>query len=62
MVDGRPSIVDQLTRTSDALQKFVREQFKTLMSQQNLENHLPGLLTDQNRVELVLSRLSSMAA
>lgn len=61
-MDGRPSLVNELTMASDALQKFVREQFKTLLSQPNLENYLPGLLTDPNRVGVVLSRLRSIAA
>lgn len=62
VVDGRPSIVDELRTASDTLQKFVREQFKSLLSRPNLENYLPGLLTDENRVGVVLSRLRSMAA
>jgi hypothetical protein len=62
VVDGRASLVDELGTASDALQKFVREQFKILLSQPNLENYLPGLLTDDNRVGVVLARLRSMAA
>lgn len=38
VVDGRPSIVDELWIASDALQTFVREQFKTLLSQPNFED------------------------
>ena len=62
VVDGRPSIVDELQGASDALQKFVRDQLENLLSQPNLENYLPGLLTDGNRVGVVLSRLRRMAA
>jgi hypothetical protein len=61
-VDGRPSIVEELTTASDALQNFVRENFRILLSQPALENYLPGLLTDENRTGIVLSRLGSMAA
>lgn len=62
VVDGRPSIVDELHTASDALQQFVRGQIGNLLSQSNLENYLPGLLTDGNRVGVVLSRLRHMAA
>jgi hypothetical protein len=60
VVDGRPQIVEELRTASDALQKFVGEQFKTLLAQPNFENYLPGLLTDESRVGIVLSRLRSM--
>ena len=61
-VDGRPSIVEELSAASDALQNFVRRHFRILLSQPALENYLPGLLTDENRAGIVLSRLGSMAA
>jgi hypothetical protein len=61
VVDGRPSIVEELTTATNSLQKFVREQFTTLLSQPDFENCLPGLLTDEIRVRVVLSRLKSMA-
>lgn len=62
VVDGRPSIVEELRTASDVLRRFVREQFQTLLSQPDLENYLPGLIADENRVGIVLSRLRSMAA
>ncbi len=62
VVDGRPSIVEELTTATDALQKYVGEQFTSLLSRSDIENYLPGLLTDENRVGVVLSRLKSMAA
>ncbi len=62
VVDGRLSIVDELHTASDALQQFVRGQIGNLLSQSNLENYLPGLLTDGNRVGVVLSRLRQIAA
>jgi hypothetical protein len=62
VVDGRPSIAEELSAASDALQNFVRGQFRILLSQPDLENYLPGLLTDENRTGIVLSRLGSMAA
>jgi len=62
VVDGRPSIADEFRMASDSLQQFVRKQLNALLSQPNLENYLPGLLTDENRAGVVLSRLRSMAA
>lgn len=62
VVDGRPSVVEELMTNSEALQKFVRDHFRDLLSQSNFENYLPGLLTDRNRVDVVLARLRSMAA
>ena len=53
VVDGRPSIADELRMASDALQQFVRKQLNALLSQPNLENYLPGLLTDENRAGVV---------
>jgi hypothetical protein len=62
VIDGRPSIVDEMTEATDALRKYVGEQFTSLLSRSDIENYLPGLLTDENRVGVVLSRLRSMAA
>ena len=62
VIDGRPSIVDEMTAATDALQGYVGEQFTSLLSRPDIENYLPGLLTDENRVGIVLSRLRSMAA
>lgn len=45
---------------SGPLQKYVREQFNILLSRPNLENYLPGLLTDESRVGIVLTRLRQM--
>jgi hypothetical protein len=44
------------------LQKYVGKQFTSLLSRSDIENYLPGLLTDENRVGIVLSRLKRMAA
>jgi len=53
VIDGRPSIVDEMTAPTDALQKCVGEQFTSLLSRSDIENYLPGLLTDENRVGVV---------
>jgi hypothetical protein len=62
VVDGRPSIVEELSAASEALQKFVRQTLGALLARPDLENYLPGLLSDENRTAVVLSRLKMMAA
>ena len=62
VVDGRPSIVEELSAASEALQKFVRQTLGALLARPDLENYLPGLLSDENRTAVVLSRLEMMAA
>jgi hypothetical protein len=62
VVDGRASMVEELKMASDPLQKYVREQFKILLSRPNLENYLPGLLADESRMGIVLTRLRRLAA
>jgi hypothetical protein len=62
VIDGRPSIVDEMMEATDALQKYVGKQFTSLLSRSDIENYLPGLLTDESRMAVVLSRLRSMAA
>jgi hypothetical protein len=59
---GRGFSRQNLWQMREALQKFVRESFSALMSRSDLENYLPGLLTDENRTGIVLSRLRAMAA
>ena len=53
-------IVEELKTASDSLQRFVRDQFKTLLSHLSLENYLPGLLADEGRAGVVLSRIRSV--
>lgn len=62
VVNGRPSMPEELKLASDSLQKFVREQLELLLAQPDLENYLPGLLSDASRLRIVLSRLRGMVA
>jgi hypothetical protein len=57
VVDGRPSIVDEMRSASDELRQSVRRRFSALLAKPNFEDYLPGLLTDGNRAGIVLSRL-----
>jgi hypothetical protein len=61
VVDGRPSIVDEMRSASDELRQSVLERFRALLAQPNFEDYLPGLLTDGSRAEIVLSRLRGMS-
>jgi hypothetical protein len=62
IVDGRPALGDELKTTSEALQNYVREQLRTLLSNPSFENYLPGLLADEKRAPIVISRLRIMTA
>ena len=76
VVDGRPSIVDELRTASDELRQFVREtvgallsertvrriQDRTVTSEPRFEDYLPGLLADSSRTNIALDRLKSLAA
>lgn len=60
VLDGRPSLIEELKTSSDSLRQFVRDQFATLLAHPALENYLPGLLADEGRAGVVLSRLRSI--
>lgn len=62
VVDGRPSIIDELRIASDELRQFVRETVGALLSEPRFEDYLPGLLADSSRTNIVLDRLKSMAS
>jgi hypothetical protein len=60
VVDGRPSIVDEVRTASYELRQFVRETVSALLSKPRFEDYLPGLLTDSSRTNIVLDRLRSL--
>jgi hypothetical protein len=60
VVDGRPSIVDEVRDASNELRQFVRERLDALVSEPRFEDYLPGLLTEPRRANIVLSRLKRM--
>ena len=62
VVDGRPSIVDELQTASHELRQFVRETIGALLSEPRFEDYLPGLLADSSRTDIVLDRLRSLAS
>ena len=62
VVDGRPSIVDELRSASREFRRFVRETLSTLVSEPRFADYLPGLLADDSRADIVLERLKSMAS
>jgi hypothetical protein len=62
VVDGRPSIVDELRSAAHEFRQFVRETLNALLSQPRFEDYLPGLLADHDRENVVLERLKSMAS
>jgi len=60
IVDGRPSLGEELARGAESLNSYVKQQLRALLSRPSFENYLPGLLTDETRVPLVISRLRKM--
>lgn len=60
LVDGRPSVVDELRKASHELRQFVRETVGALISEPRFEDYLPGLLADSSRTNIVLDRLKSL--
>lgn len=60
VVDGRPSLVDELRTASHELRQFVRETVGALISEPRFEDYLPGLLADSTRTNVVLDRLKSL--
>jgi hypothetical protein len=62
VVDGRPSIVDELRTATPDLRQFVRETIGALLSQARFENYLPGLLGDNSRANVVMERLKGLAS
>lgn len=60
VVDGRPSVVDELRTASYELRQFVREAVGALISKPRFEDYLPGLLADSSRTNIVLDRLKSL--
>lgn len=62
VVDGRPSIVDELQIASPDLRQFVREAIGALLSEARFEDYLPGLLADNSRTNIVLERLKGLAS
>jgi hypothetical protein len=62
VVDGRPSIVDELQMAAPDLRQFVRETIGALLSEARFENYLPGLLADESRTNIVMERLKGLAS
>lgn len=62
VMDGRPSIDDELLTATPDLQQFVRETIAALLSDARFENYLPGLLADDSRATIVLERLKGLVS
>jgi hypothetical protein len=60
VVDGRPSVVDELRTASYELRQFVAEAVGALISEPRIEDYPPGLLADSSRTNIVLDRLKAL--
>jgi hypothetical protein len=61
VVDGRPQLVDEISRSPSALRKYLSEEFRILSSNSDFSEALPGhLLPDaasQQRIGIVWARI-----
>lgn len=57
VIDGRSSVIVELSTASPQLQNWVSPQLRALLSEQRFIDALPGLIEDSNRSEIVIQRL-----
>lgn len=65
VVDGRPSLPDEIDSASSPLKEVVQSRLRALLRDPAFENFLPGLIDDADprgaRSEIVLKRLATIA-
>ena len=63
VIDGRPSIAEEVRNQSEPLQEYLRDELEELLSTPAFLDALPGHLrpTDQGRVPLVLQRMRAIS-
>lgn len=65
VVDGRPEIIDELAGLNDDVREYLRDEFDSLLSEQEFTNsinwHLAGDTANQDRVSIIIGRLRSIA-
>jgi len=65
VLDGRPSIVDEVKRSNQPLLNYLSAQFAGLLNDryfsESLSGHLPGDAASQGRVSFVLKRIEYLA-
>ncbi len=58
LIDGRPSLVDEIMNTSDEVQAYVRDELEALITKPEFDDRLIWLLGGQNdRKSIVLERI-----
>lgn len=63
VVDGRPSLVEEVGRQQDMLREYLREELEELLSNDGFLDSMPAHLrpSDQGRIEIILARMRAMA-
>ncbi len=65
ILDGRPHIVEEIQRSSDEVQNFLCETFKTLLADSGFLDAIPGHLmpdqASQSRLPLIIKRIRDIA-
>lgn len=60
VVDGRPELAAELDAASNALERTVRKAIADVLRHPDFINGLPGLVSDTNRIDIVLQRLRDL--
>jgi hypothetical protein len=65
VIDGRPSLVDEMRRSPEELRAYIADQMKTLLDAQGfldaLPGHLPGDRASQARLPALMDRIRELA-
>jgi len=63
VIDGRPEIVDEVENSPKALRGYLGEQFKSIITNSDFRNNLPGHLNaeSQDRIPIIMARIERMS-
>ena len=62
VIDGRPSIVEEIQNSESQLRGYLVHAAQTLLSEPRFRDVLPGYVLDEGRAPLILNRLRAIAA
>lgn len=66
VIDGRPTLIDEMRQTPAELQAYIAEKFSVLIQNEDflsaLQGYLPGDLASQSRLPLLERRLNDLAS
>ena len=62
VIDGRAELADELTHAEPALRAHVVRETRALLAHPEMQNALPGIVTQPIRAGIVLERLQRIAS